>query len=91
MSGKVEIKLNRAGVRELMQSPEMQEILKEAGEQVAQAANAAAKIPGAEYEAEAPFVGRNRANVSVHPANKEAGKDNLQQNTLLKALGSAKK
>lgn len=53
MSNKVKIELNRAGVRELMQSPEMQAILVEHASKIAQ---------GSETEA---YVAQTRAVVRV--------------------------
>lgn len=68
--------LNRAGVRELMQSQEMQDVLVEFAGQVA--ANA-----GDGYDV---YIGTNRANVSVVTATEEAAADNLDHNTLEKAI-----
>ena len=68
--------LNRAGVRELMQSQEMQDVLVEFAQQVAEKA-------GDGYDV---YIGINRANVSVRTATEEAMADNLDHNTLEKAI-----
>lgn len=68
--------LDRAGVRELMQSQEMQDVLVEFAEAVAERV-------GEGYDV---YVGRNRANVSVVAATEEANNDNLDHNTLEKAI-----
>lgn len=68
--------LNRAGVRELMQSQEMQDVLVEFAGQVAERA-------GDGYDV---YIGVNRANVSVMTATEEAMADNLDHNTLEKAI-----
>ncbi len=68
--------LNRAGVRELMQSQEMQDVLVEFASQVAERA-------GDGYDV---YIGVNRANVSVGTATEEAMADNLEHNTLEKSI-----
>ena len=68
--------LNRAGVRELMQSQEMQDVLVEFAGQVAERA-------GDGYDV---YIGTNRANVSVVTATDEAAADNLDHNTLEKSI-----
>lgn len=68
--------LNRAGVRELMQSQEMPDVLVEFAGQVAENA-------GDGYDV---YIGTNRANVSVVTATDEAAADNLDHNTLEKAI-----
>ncbi len=68
--------LDRAGVRELMQSQEMQDVLVDFAGQVADRA-------GDGYDV---YVGTNRANVSVMTATEEAMADNLDHNTLEKAI-----
>jgi len=69
-------KLNRAGVRELMQSQEMQDVLVEHAERIS-------KNAGEGYDV---FVGRNRANVMVRTTTEAAAADNLENNTLEKAV-----
>ena len=68
--------LNRAGVRELMQSQEMQDVLVDFAQQVAEKA-------GDGYDV---YIGINRANVSVRTATEEAMADNLDHNTLEKSI-----
>ncbi|KAA9238578.1 MULTISPECIES: hypothetical protein [Aerococcus] len=84
--GKFKFKLNKSGVRELMQSGNMQGILSEHANQVAKVANSSK----GGYEVSS-YIGRNRANVSVYAKTVRAKRDNSKNNTLLKALGSAKK
>ena len=78
---KVEFKLDINGLRELMKGPEMQAVLQEAGEAVASGAGGdyGTRVHVADYVAIA----------NVFPESKEAAKDNYENNTLLKALGSA--
>ena len=68
--------LNRDGVRELMQSQEMQDVLVEFAGQVAERAGDGYSV----------YVGTNRANVSVRTETEEAMADNLDHNTLEKAI-----
>ena len=75
---KVEIKLNREGVRELLRSSEMEAIVREHAEAVAGRA-------GGGYEGTG-FTGRNRVNASVKAKTVAARRDNLKNNTLLKAV-----
>lgn len=75
---KLKVVLNRAGVRELMQSPEMQAILKEH-------ADATAAALGEGYEV-TTRVGKNRANAEVAAVTYQTRKDQLENNTILKAL-----
>lgn len=70
--------LNPAGVRELMQSSAMQNVLVSYAGQVA-------KNAGDGYDV---YVGKNRANVSVLAATDKAKADNLEHNTLEKAVRS---
>lgn len=68
--------LNRAGVRELMQSQEMVDVLTEFAGQVATNAG----------EGYSVHIGPNRANVSVVADTDEAYYDNLDNNTLEKSI-----
>jgi hypothetical protein len=68
--------LNRDGVRELMQSQEMQDVLVEFAGQVAERAGDGYSV----------YVGTTRANVSVRTETEEAMADNLDHNTLEKAI-----
>lgn len=76
---KVNFKLNRQGVRELLKSQEMMNVCKEYAEQVRNRA-------GDGYEI-STYVGTNRVKASVYADTYEARKDNFDHNTLLKALG----
>ena len=71
-------KLNHKGVGELMKSAAMQRVLTEK-------AKAIRNRCGDGYEQDI-FVGKNRANAMVKAATKKAQKDNLKNNTLLKAV-----
>lgn len=77
---KVKIELNRAGVAELMKSQEMLSTC----ESLAQKA---AGSLGEGYEV-TTFVGKTRANASVNAVTYQARKDNMENNTILKALGT---
>lgn len=76
---KVEIKLNRAGVRELLRSQEMGAIVREHADAVAGRAGGGYKVT--------VFTGKNRVNASVKATTTAARRDNLKNNTLLKAVG----
>ena len=80
MSKNVDFKLNISGLRELMQSPEMQAALQEAGGAVAAAA-------GDEYDVRV-HVADYVAIANVFPNSKQAAQENYESNTLLHALGS---
>lgn len=78
----VEFELNLAGLNELMKSPEMVEILESATSQVANAAGSGfGKRVG---------QGSFTAIGNVFAENKEAASKCYKENTLLKALGSAR-
>lgn len=70
--------LNRAGVRQLMQSEEMQSILKN------KADNALNSL-GEGYKSDI-YVGKNRANAMVYADSFQAKRDNLKNNSILKAV-----
>lgn len=74
MSDKFKFKLNYAGVGQLLKSEEMTSVLKSYADQASARA-------GDGYDV---YVGRTRVNVSV--ASEEAAQDNLENNTLLKAV-----
>ncbi len=76
---KTRFKLNRAGVKELLKSKEMEGILLEYGNVIV------AKCGGDGYETSS-FTGKNRSNVSVRASTRKSIKDNLENNTLLKAV-----
>lgn len=75
---KTTFQLNRQGVRELLRSDEMLQAVK------AEADAAVAQL-GAGYEA-GTHVGKNRVNASVYAATAAAKRENLQNNTILKAV-----
>jgi len=76
---KVKIVLNREGVRELLKSSEMKSICEEH-------ANAALNKLGNGYEV-TTMTGKNRVNASICAVSDEAKRENLKNNTVLKALG----
>ena len=75
---KFKFELNRAGVRALMQSDEMQSILKD------KADNALNSL-GEGYKSDI-HVGKNRANAMVYADSYLAKRDNLKNNSILKAV-----
>ncbi len=68
---------NHAGVRELLKSPGIQ------GALIASAGRIRDRA-GSDYDV---YIGANRANVSVRTGSAAAERDNLRNNTLLKAIG----
>lgn len=76
----MKFKLNSAGVRELMKSPEMQAVLTDK-------ANAIRNRAGNGYESDI-YVGKTRANAMVYADSFQAKRDNKKHNTLLKAVKS---
>ena len=75
---KVEIKLNTSGVRELLKSDDMKaECEKRANEAVGRL--------GAGYVV-TTHTGRTRVNASIFAESYEAKRDNMENNTILKAL-----
>lgn len=80
MSKRCHVVLNSAGIRDLLKSAEIQSVLNETAGEVARRA-------GEGYEAVPGTLGKTRANARVQAATNEAKKDNLENNTLLKALG----
>ena len=75
---KMEFKLNRAGVRSLLQSNEMQAVLKDK-------ATSAVNRLGPGYESDI-YVGKNRANAMVYADSMKARRDNAENNSILKAV-----
>lgn len=75
---KMEFKLNRDGVANMMKSAEMQGILTDK-------ASAIKNRCGDGYESDI-YVGKNRANAMVVAKSNQAKRDNLKNNTLLKAV-----
>lgn len=76
---KVRIELNREGVRSLLKSEEMQAVCEER-------AKAALSKLGSGYEVTSR-IGKNRCNSEVAAVTREAKKENLENNSILKALG----
>lgn len=77
--GLEKIELNRAGVAELLKSPEMRGYCEDL-------ANRAASGLGEGYEVTS-YTGKTRANASIHAATSAARRDNMEHNSLLKAIG----
>ena len=77
---KVKIELQSNGIRKLMSSEEVIEALEEKAKLVK-------NIAGEGYDI-SRYSGLSRANVSVYADTKKARQDNIENNTLLKALGS---
>lgn len=84
MSKRIRFELNKAGVRELLRSPDLLPAVAEAGAKVAAAA---ASVAGADYESDAR-IGPNRAVAIVRAADYRAYKSALKHNTFEKAIGS---
>ena len=78
MSAKVVIELNGDGVVALLKSDEMKAYCK-------QLADGISRRAGEGYEV-STFTGRTRVNASVIAATNEAKRDNMKNNTLLKAV-----
>ncbi len=77
---KLKVELNRAAVREqLLKSPEMQAICESHARAIVQRCG-----PG--YEVKTKML-RERVDAIVYASTKEARKDNLANNTILKAVG----
>lgn len=74
----VQIELNDEGVRELLKSPEIKSICKDL-------ANGIASRAGDGYQV-STYTGRTRVNASVIAATNAAKRDNMKNNTLLKAV-----
>lgn len=75
---KVKVELNKAAVRELLKSPEMAAACKAEADTIS-------KRCGAGYATDS-YVGKNRVNSMVYPANSTAQADNSENNTLLRSL-----
>ena len=75
---KVNFKLNREGVRELLRSPEAMSVCRTY-------ASAIRNRAGDGYEVDT-YTGRNRVNASVRAETYEARKENYENNTLLKSI-----
>ena len=75
---KNKFKLNGSGVRQLLQSTEMQAVLEKQ-------ASAIRSRAGIGYQQDT-YVGKNRANAMVWADTYQAKRDNMKNNTLLKAV-----
>jgi len=75
---KVKIELNRAGLFELMNSPEITGTLEELG-------NAAMSNLGEGYEI-STYHGKTRANVGIRASTYKTWQDQLNNNTIIKAV-----
>lgn len=76
--GKTKIVLNRSGVRALLQSDEMKAICEEH-------ANRVLEQLGDGYTVTS-MTGKTRVNASVYAESAEAKRENMENNTILKAL-----
>lgn len=81
---KVRVKLNRQAVRDLLKSEEIATVLNEVAEDVV------TPIRAIGYEKGKIYKGKNRLNVSITATTYQARKDNLQNNTLIKAIKGGK-
>lgn len=81
----VKIVLNSAGVKELLNSPEIQSALMEQGQRIQANANGMAQTEGAAFHAVAVQT-PGRGIVRVSAANRQGVRDNLENNTLIKAM-----
>ena len=72
--------LVRSGVRQLLNSPEAADCISALGRNMARRA-------GEGYAAEEPHKTGQRVAVNVHAETQKARRDNLENNTLLKAMG----
>lgn len=75
---KVKFVLNHSGVRELMQSQEMMNVC-------SRYANQAVASLGSGYEVNT-YVGKNRVNAEVAAVSASAKRENMENNTILKAI-----
>lgn len=75
----VRIELNDAGIRNLLNSSEIQSVVTAKAQEIA-------KRAGDGYEAAQPHHTGQRVAVNVYPATLEAARDNYNNNTLEKSL-----
>lgn len=75
---KVTIKLNTEGVRQLLQSEEMQDELEKHATQIVNRCNGSYEIN--------TYQGKNRSNVSIITRDSKTFNSNLKDNELLRAL-----
>lgn len=74
----IKVKLKKGNVRKYLKSEDMQALVKHHADQIAARC-------GSEYEADT-YVGTNRVNSMVKAKTVKAIKDNLKNNTILKAV-----
>ena len=74
----LKVKLNSSGVREMLKSAEMQSLLAERAQEITNRL-------GDGYTTDS-YVGKNRANVSIHPKTAKAFRETYKENSILKAL-----
>lgn len=77
--GNVEIILDSEGIQELLKSDEIMDVLRGQAKKALSGLNSGYAM--SEYK------GKTRGNVSIYANTKEAYKDNLENNTLLKVVG----
>lgn len=80
MSKSVKVELNSAGIREFLRSEPVRDLAQRCGEAVATRA-------GGNYETQTVMLDKKYLAV-VRPADGAARRDNLKNNTLLKAIGA---
>ena len=78
MSDKVRVVLNSAGIREFLRSPEMAAMCRGRAEE-------AVDRLGGDYKVSV-YKGKNRVNASIYTDSAEAFQENLDSNSVLKAL-----
>ena len=76
--GNFKLELNREGVRKLLRSEEMAGVCKQQAEAIRDRC-------GDGYEVDS-HTGKNRVNASVYAATPAAVRDNLKNNTIIKAV-----
>lgn len=76
---KGEFVLNKEGVREMLRSDEIKAVCRKYAE------NMAESLGTADYGV-SDYKGKNRVNVSLRAKSKKAAQDNLDNNTMLKAV-----
>ncbi|MBQ0112972.1 MAG: hypothetical protein KBT03_07570 [Bacteroidales bacterium] len=84
MNNKSKFVLNKKGVRQLLRSEELGEVLK------TYANNGINTVASAKDYQISEYRGKNRTNVSISARTERGKKENLNNNILLKALGSSK-
>lgn len=78
-----QFELNRDGVKQIMQSAEMEAVLDKTAQHIASSAEGAYKVD--------TMTGRTRANAEVLCADAKTYYNNLKNNTLLKAMANTRR